>query len=591
MPRSPLPTTEYDYDTDRIINRYYPQRVSDIREDLAFNRTSNTNSYNISSFMMSLISMIHYFEEDAKELGMVFGESFFGISGTDLSKWFEDYANKETIYDNLYRLTRIRMIFRVQINNEFYYRVNDEDFICQNGVYLYKYNKGKDLENLFLGYCDICHYCNYKADRCNFLDIFAKKLISISGCPRKEVVSSDVYRDLEKKISRNKTNFNRISSYEKQLEKEGIPIKELTEHEKYHYHKKINESEENEKTEVVKELKIIVEKRRTRQKNNIENAEDYQKIVKKIDDQTQTRIIVDEWGFNPLMMSILNVINLGKEDSKILNIKFPGFSMYHIEKMLDGLWISNETIYDNLYKLQRMNLIKKIYYDEDEKPKNTKNEFYFKLNESRFLCVGGIYLFYYPRSYFKYKIFNGVCPHHHFCTDPRCSETCSLIRTMKNIGNMINENHTSDLVMYLTQKMEEWKKDFMHYELYKENLSTIIQCNVTYINNEIERRSHQKRVENVPTISTEDIMSKLTEIEILYYGKGLTDYYENDTKYRKLIDGISETIALVLTREIKKKKKQNKTKKKQKKIKTDMDYTEFLKSLILTPKKDRINLN
>lgn len=605
MPKQPLPMKHYKCKTSRIINKYYQERINHIKNDYIKYKPRKNNSNIIASFMMSLISIVHYFEVEAARENMVFGKNFFGISGTDLIKWFEIYSVNNQVQKTLQYLTRERILLRTRIHSESYYVVNSDIFTCKNGSYCFKYKGDNSLSSLFIGYCDICHYCNYNPNQCMFNIIFPKKISSMTSKNLEDIEQLPIIKDLNEKLALRNKIYSNLPMYKKELSNYNVNTDKLTDLEIYHFYIEIKSRINVNKNydDIIKDVNRIVNRGRTITTTTNLNH-DYLAVFKKADAKSKDKIILDDWGFNPLMISIMNILNIGREDAKDENIIFPGFSMYHIEQMLKKAFIANESVYDNLYRLQRMNLVQKLTYDSDEGgPKNKKNKYYYDLNDSRFYCVGGIYIFYYPETWNEYKIFNGVCPYHHLCNKNSTNVSCSLIEHMENIARLCGSKLSDHFKSYLQNKFNEWKDDFVNYLIYKENFKKILELNMNYVNENVQYHLSERKIENDYTLTYNDIVTYLDDSEIAYYGKELTINYGNDRVFRKIIDTIIEIISMIIIRDEKKRKKEtssstltktdcgeNKTDPKNAKRNIESVYLEFINSLILAPYEEKIKI-
>lgn len=573
----------YKCDIHRVMTRYYKDRVESIRNEIIEIKPKRNRSALISPFMISIISIIHYLEEEGKKIGLKLGKDFLGISESDIERWFSPNASVSTIRNNLYKLSRFGFLLREKFGGTFYYMVNDVDFICKNGVYLYKYGDAPILENIFLGYCGICHYCNYKPDKCMFDVIFKKKLSNISDIPENDIDSLPMYKELKRRVDEKKKIYEMRRQTIAKLKKFQIPTKTLTEYELYRFGKIIDRGGEEEKIEkmVKKEYTRMKERRKPTQEKRM--SEKYEELTKYIEN---LNIIGDEWGFNLIMMGIINIINLGREDAKSLKIQFPGFSLYQIKQMLKGLWLSSEMVYDNLYKLQKMGVIRKLQYSEKEMHKS-KSNYYFDLNDNRFLCIGGIYLFYYPNALNEYKIFNGVCPHYHFCNASSPS-SCQLFRSFQTLSEYIG-NKDSHLLRYLSEKMELWKNDFINFDIYKENLMTIIAYNVHYIKSWMVKRFKDKGVtlDNIPEYTIEYLFNHLTASEIMFYGKEITEHYDDERLFKSLFDEVCEAIFVSVYNQY---KKEHKEAENSNDTKSGTTLRDILKTLLTSNIEEKIKL-
>jgi len=589
----------YKCKTERILKRYYNDRINIIKEHYCKYKKRKESKFTFNFLIMDIISFIHYIEVEAYKNNMQMGEQFFGVAHSDILKWFENYVPKKFIQEKLYQLVRERILNRTTIENEFFYSINDSIFVCNNGTYFFRYSKKMELESLFIGICDICHYCNYNPSMCIFLEIMEQKLEMLSGKENK-IDQLPIMCELKEKIKQREQHYFNLESYIMKLNKNKINTTELTKNEIIHYYTllKNDDDDKNIITQIQQEIIQLL-----KQKNAFlfYSNELYKKYNQALLNK-KFSLIDDKWGFNPLMISIINILNLGREDAKEEKIIFPGFSNYHIEKMFCRNWISNETIYENIYKLYRMNFLLRLVYDDDVRPLNTKNQYYFDLNEHRFFCLDGYYIFYYSEATSIYKVFNGLCHNHHFCERTLCNQNCVLLTHIKNLLTILNLPQNKNFFSYFENKLKQWNDDREHFDQYFSFFSEFIKTNITLINNYVKEKLQKRKIQ-YSFLSFEDIISELNDAELLYYGK---QYYnnsiiknenenENERKNKYIILVADLLCTIIIQKNKKKKNRENisindeKNTQLKKKI-TEEQYFQLLKTIVNSSSSEKINL-
>jgi len=173
-------------------------------------------------------------------------------------------------------------------------------------------------------------------------------------------------------------------------------------------------------------------------------------------------------GLRPLMIAILSLIHKASQIARSKGMKFYGLTLYECQNALQECGVSNDTVRDNLRKLVKLKLLKKVHHT----PKNRKFRYtFYDLNKDTFPCRDGAWIIMdvdgldVEDEMAKKMVFNTFyvvnCPDYPYCSlDP---SKCRMVSHLRKLRNVIDQHLNG-----LEERIKKFKIDDID-EIYSTN--------------------------------------------------------------------------------------------------------------------------
>lgn len=588
---------EFVFDADKILERLN-DRVDHMNSVMCKTSIKKISTQAFNPLMATILCFLDASERDANER---FPDGrFYGLTGSNIEKIFVElkFEAKE-IKETLYKLARYGFLVyrKIQGDPTYYYKINKNRFVCNCGMYCIYCSNVSSNYNLFLGYCELYHFCDCKAQSCDLPYILREKAAIMSGIDynNDRIKNSLTLKYISDKIYEKRKDEDKISQYTSEIrEIIGNQVENLTKDEIIEYHYELDEINKREDAKEGVNLKKILRKKIIDfislgktipieeggfQLHPREYTANYKNLSKRYNTGNIEKIFTSDimgW-INPLMSSILSVLSFGRRYAELNNWTFPGLSMYQIERLTGGFWINNENVFENVYYLVRNNFVNKFRYEEryNVKKSNPLCKFHYDLNETKFPCYSGYYSYYGSHPSLSYRLCNGVCEHHPFCNQQPSS--CKLVDILTEKTKILlypykfGDSIDSDFFNKLRENFNVWITDEKKFELYADTFIKFLDQNRDKF------------------FDIEKLKGMLFNTEIGFYGKML--YNRNPSNVNKINEKvISSLVDLLNVNDIKDRKKRRKKKKVDVKKKDDI-RAEILRQIMEEPLSHKISID
>jgi len=562
-------------------------------------KKTKKKSHTFTPIMTTIITIIDAAERDAKE--MYKDDLFYGLTSTILQKIFSKYGiNKNDLKEKIYYLVKLGFIDynRYGDDTTYYYSINKDFFVCSDGFYSIYCDNVDSPYNHFMGGCEMYHFCDCNSKSCILHNMMKEKASMMANIPLYEdpIQKSETLQYIKNKINERIELDKEIHNYKIKITKLiGNSVEILTNTEIIKIYLKMKKIEDddkfNDKNILYKKLKksildfIILNKTIPIDENtlftkSLKYTVNYKRLSSRYDINKIEKLNTMGDSLDPLMGSVLTMMDFSRKYADNNGWNFPGLSMYQIQKLTGGFWNSNESVFENVNHLVRNNFILKFRYDkiQNTKKSNELCKYHYDANLNVFPCFYGYYLYNNEDPDLTYKLCNSVCEHHPFCNLK--PESCKMIQIMEEKTKILlypynfEKRTTKTFFSNLKLKMKVWIKDSLHFKKYKKYLIDFLNDNKNYFS--------QYGDINI-------LVSKMNDNEFIYYGKRLLSF--NDTEnYDYIKSETLDSLLDILRVDDAKKRKKSRRKKKVDTKKKDFIRNEILRQILDEPLNKKIKL-